>query len=244
MSPGKLHAILGPTLRRRLNAGRFGLESFIADTAASIAAGSLVVDVGAGEAPYANQFKHTTYVAIDWNRARQSNGCIHVTADSSMLPLREQCADVVISTQMLEHVRNPWAVARELSRVLRESGLLYISVPLFDPEHEMPHDYWRFTGEGLRLVLEEAGLQPLEIKRRGGYFWVLNKQLRSVHEYLFPPLKNPLLRLLRYPFKLGAVFLAEVAFPLIFYWADQLDSSRCYTVGYFAVAIKRKVPEP
>jgi SAM-dependent methyltransferase len=210
------------------------------EAASSVAAEQIVVDVGAGDSPYAGLFDHTRYIAVDRTvrPSRDDTARVKVRADMSNLPFREACAHVVVSTQALEHVRSPAAALREMHRILAPAGVLFISVPLFDAEHEAPHDYWRFTGFGLRHLLEEAGFEVESIARRGGYFWVLNKQFRSVHEYLFPPLRRRWVKVLRYPIKVLSVVVFELCTPLLLYKLDRLDTSRHYTVGYLGVARK------
>jgi len=43
---------------------------------------------------------------------------------------------------------------REIHRVLRPDGVLLVSCPFYFHIHSYPSDYWRFTPEGIRLLLE------------------------------------------------------------------------------------------
>lgn len=54
----------------------------------------------------------------------------------------------------LEHCADPLTACRELHRVLGDGGVCVLSSVMFFPVHGYPHDYWRFTPEGLRLLLE------------------------------------------------------------------------------------------
>jgi SAM-dependent methyltransferase len=67
-------------------------------------------------------------------------------------------ADGVVGTALcldtLEHCADPLAACRELHRVLRPGGVCVLSSVMLFPVHGYPHDYWRFTPEGLRLLLE------------------------------------------------------------------------------------------
>jgi SAM-dependent methyltransferase len=53
----------------------------------------------------------------------------------------------------LEHCADPLAACRELHRVLADRGVCALSSVMFFPVHGYPQDYWRFTPEGLRLLL-------------------------------------------------------------------------------------------
>ena len=52
-----------------------------------------------------------------------------VAADACMLAFRDECFDVVISSEMLEHTEAPLAAVRQLGRVLRVGGLLIVTTP-------------------------------------------------------------------------------------------------------------------
>lgn len=70
--------------------------------------------------------------------------------------------DVVICEQVIEHVADPWAAARNLRALCAPGGHVIVSTPFLIRIHELPmfgmRDYWRFTPGGLRQLLEGAGL--------------------------------------------------------------------------------------
>jgi SAM-dependent methyltransferase len=83
-------------------------------------------------------------------------------------PLQEQRRfDVVICEQVLEHVVDPWAAARNLRELCVPGGHVVVSTPFLIRVHELPmyalRDYWRFTPRGLRTLLEQSGLEVEEI---------------------------------------------------------------------------------
>jgi len=75
--------------------------------------------------------------------------------------------DVVICEQVLEHVPDPWAAARNLRDLCAPGGHVVVSTPFLIRTHELPaygmRDYWRFTPRGLRTLLEGAGLVVDEV---------------------------------------------------------------------------------
>lgn len=80
---------------------------------------------------------------------------VDVAADGGRLPFRPETFDYVWSNAVLEHVRDPFGVAREIVRVLRPGGLAIVHVPFLEFGHGRPHDYFRYTPEGLRVLFAE-----------------------------------------------------------------------------------------
>ena len=72
--------------------------------------------------------------------------------------------DVVVSTEMLEHVENWRASVRNLINVVAPGGLLIITTrsPGF-PYHPFPGDFWRYTCDSFQRILGNAGLTPVEV---------------------------------------------------------------------------------
>lgn len=60
--------------------------------------------------------------------------------------------DAAILIALLEHVRRPWDVARELAKVVRPGGLAIVGTHQAFPYHGYPNDYYRFTREGLAEI--------------------------------------------------------------------------------------------
>lgn len=85
--------------------------------------------------------------------------------------------DTVVCHQVLEHVPRPWSALAEFHRLLAAGGLLVLSVPHLSRRHEIPHDYFRFTQDGLRALCEEAGFEIVEMRAYGGLFSFLHHQV-------------------------------------------------------------------
>lgn len=60
--------------------------------------------------------------------------------------------DHVECLSVLEHSRRPWVLAQNLMRLLRVGGTLHLSVPFVWRHHGYPHDYWRFTAQGVEQL--------------------------------------------------------------------------------------------
>lgn len=91
------------------------------------------------------------------------------------LPFPDDTFDLVVTDQVLEHVRgDPFLAVEECRRVLRPGGIAVHTTPLLVQIHDYPGDYWRFTPDGLALMCENHG----EVLLSGGwgnrYLWMLS----------------------------------------------------------------------
>jgi hypothetical protein len=74
---------------------------------------------------------------------------------------------VVICDQVLEHVVDPFVGARTLADLCVPGGYVVVGVPFLVRVHPAPADYWRFTADGLRVLLERADLDVREVHSWG-----------------------------------------------------------------------------
>lgn len=89
----------------------------------------LVLDVGAGPAEFAREFRAAgaRYVPLDHDAQVASVRDGGVVASAAALPFADGSVDVVHCSNLWEHVPEPEAVGDELLRVLRPGGLLFLS---------------------------------------------------------------------------------------------------------------------
>lgn len=128
---------------------------------------------------------------------------VDIIADGHSLPFNSDSFHLVINQAVLEHVTNPERVVREMIRVLRPGGYLYVEVPFLQAYHPTPTDYRRFTEEGVRQLLSD--LVPVEIGVCAGPTSALASFLR---EYAKIPFDNPRLS------RLAFIIAGWMVFPL------------------------------
>lgn len=63
--------------------------------------------------------------------------------------------DVIVLSEVLEHVHSPHLAIANIRAALREGGRLILTVPFLFPIHERPHDYYRYTRYGLEYLLRD-----------------------------------------------------------------------------------------
>ncbi len=97
------------------------------------------------------------YVGVD---ARHGPGVDLVHSSGYPLPFPDGRFDVAVSTETLEHDRRPWLTVAEMGRLIKPDGIVIVTARGFGfPQHDYPSDYWRFTPEGLFILLQDAGLR-------------------------------------------------------------------------------------
>src|ERR1700691_275494 len=87
---------------------------------------------------------------------------VDAVADAHQLPFPANVFQRVECDAVLEHVRDPVQVMREIERVLAAGGYVHLVTPFCHPFHEYPKDFRRFTLDGLK---ELAG--SLEVVAEG-----------------------------------------------------------------------------
>ena len=100
--------------------------------------------------------------------------------DVTNLSFANNTFDVVLCHQVLEHVDDLSAAAREIHRVLRPGGILWFSSPFIDHYHPTPKDYWRISRDGYLYLLNK--FSKVNIEEFGNlvmYPLVLSKDERS-----------------------------------------------------------------
>ena len=214
---------------------------------------SYVLDAGAGEQPYKHVFDGLNYESTDmpggfYKRKHDFECELHD------IPKPNDHYDVVVLTQVLEHVPDPQATLSEIYRVLKPNGKLLISVPLNGPLHGEPWHFFQFTHYGLNQLALNTGFHIIEIEKVGGAFWLIGKRLpvafsQLIKQYdpfrakkrgqnvVFSTLISFLLLPTWFIFYLPAAYIIR---PFC-YWLDYLDRQKVLTTGYTAVFIRNMV---
>lgn len=117
-----------------------------------------ILDYGCGTSPYQNLFTqmNSKYVRVDIDRTIDAD---IVVSEDKKIPLQNNSQDVILSTQVLEHIKNPHFYLKECKRLLKKNGLLIISTHGLWPYHAFPSDYNRWTKTGLEEKVRTLGFK-------------------------------------------------------------------------------------
>jgi SAM-dependent methyltransferase len=128
--------------------------------------GGRLLDLGCGSRPYARFYRErfSYCVAGDFD-IRTSD--LDVRLDAQSLPFADNSFDLVLFSEVIEHLGDSRKPLAEVSRVLKPGGIMLITWPFNYMLHELPHDYVRYSEFGMAKLLAEVGLQIEAIARRG-----------------------------------------------------------------------------
>ena len=160
-----------------LNSSRVHLDGFVSEAANSLTENSVMLDAGAGDSLYRKYFEHTTYESADFCQVDKYYGHINYVCELTDIPVDDDRYDMVLCTQVLEHLPEPKKVLREFNRVLRPGARLWLTAPLFYEEHETPYDFYRYTRYGFTYLLESANFEIERLEWLEGYFGTFAYQL-------------------------------------------------------------------
>jgi SAM-dependent methyltransferase len=153
------------------------------------AEGRRVLDVGCGVKPYLPFFGGaSSYVGVDV----QENPHADLHGAIEALPVDDGSFDIVLATQVLEHVDDPAAAVRELHRVTAPGGRVLASTHGVMVYHPNPVDYWRWTHTGLeKLFLDNAPWGRVTVSPGAGTAACLAFLLADFAHLLFKRLHIP-----------------------------------------------------
>ena len=143
---------------------RKGLYEFLGTEARSVPQGATVLSVGSGGqvnellAGYPFQLYQ---IDVDPNRNPD------ILGDICTIDLGEERFDMIVMSEVLEHVHSPHAAIENVRRALKTGGKLVLSAPFMLPIHEAPRDFYRFTGYGLEFLLRD--FSPVSVRARNSF---------------------------------------------------------------------------
>lgn len=151
-----------------------------------------VLDVGAGQSPWRGWLpQDISYQGIDIKTADEfgmTKGLPDVVYyDGNLMPFGDASFDNVICVEVLEHAPDPQLLLSEISRVLRNNGNIFLTVPWSARRHHIPHDFHRFTRERLASLFSDNGFSQIEIEERGSDVGVIANKLIMLNIRLLRP---------------------------------------------------------
>ena len=154
---------------------------WIEETLKKIPAGLTILDAGAGECQFKKFCSHLEYISQDFAQyhgegevglqtGSWDNSKLDIVSDILSIPLPNHSMDVVMCTEVLEHIPDPAAAIKEFGRLVKPGGYLLITAPFASLTHFAPYHFAsglsRFFYE---KYLPENGFDIMEVNKRCSY---------------------------------------------------------------------------
>ena len=129
----------------------------------------------------------TNWISLDPYDKRD---CIDLREKLEETTLPSDSFDFIVCNAILEHVEDPFGCAKQIHRICKPGGKVWIEIPFVQPYHpyktwEIEHgmfgkvgemkgdddhggDYWRFTPQGLMLLMKPLVLIEMFLVNDGG----------------------------------------------------------------------------
>ena len=157
-------------------------DSWVCNLLEQIPEGTKILDVGAGDCKYKKYCSHLKYTSQDlceYNGTGNDEGLqtkewdtsqIDIVSDIANIPVEDNCFDVILCTEVFEHIFNPIEVIEELTRILRKDGQLIITAPFCSLTHFAPfHFYSGYNKYFYQTALAEK-YEIIKLESYGNWF--------------------------------------------------------------------------
>ena len=184
-------------------------KQWVERTLSELPAGLRLLDAGAGEQQFKNKCAHLNYVSQDfaqYNGLGDSAGLqmgkwdisnIDIVGDITKIPEPDASFDVILCTEVFEHLPNPIAAIKEFSRLLKSGGKLIITAPFCSLTHFAPyHFYSGFNRYFYETNLVENGFGSIAIEYNGNYFEYVAQEVRRIEDVAITYSERPKVRLI------------------------------------------------
>lgn len=196
-----------------------------------------ILDVGCGTKPYSVLFQKHDYIGIDIKGDSHINtpATVDKFFDGKNIPFDNNEFDLVIFTQVFEHVEYPEKLIKEIHRVLKNEGVLFLTMPFVWNEHEIPHDFRRFTTFGHKQILKQNNFKCISIQPTTGVFGTCGQLISA---FLIEGLTK-----FTTNYVIQKIFIMLFCFPvqLVFFLLDTIFAKRGITLDYIVIAKKYEI---
>ncbi|NMC36400.1 class I SAM-dependent methyltransferase [Candidatus Beckwithbacteria bacterium] len=216
-------------------------KDWVEKKAKTLKRGANILDVGAGPCQYKPLFKHCHYTSQDFMQYRGNKkglladkwnyGKIDIISDIAKIPVKDKSYDAILCTEVLEHVPYPIEAIKEMARILKPGGKLWITAPFASGLHQEPyHFYGGYSPYFYKLFSQKFDLKIKEIQPTGGFFKHLAQELWRAGDILEK----------RKKIHIVSKILFKKTLPLFFAKLDKTIYIKEFTIGYLIEAEKLK----
>lgn len=173
------------------------------------------LEIGCGDLRYREHIDEDAWTCVFTDVEFRSSE-VSVLADVQRLPFADHSFDIIMMTEVLEHIPDIDRALLEISRILSPGGVLIVTFPFNYGLHELPNDYRRWTEFNAITQFAKVGLITRTFERRGDALAVLltiiaQLTLGAVEVLRMKPLFRPVYFVLQ-PIASGAIGLLSLCY--------------------------------
>jgi ubiquinone/menaquinone biosynthesis C-methylase UbiE len=168
-------------------------QQWVARQLQALPAGLKILDAGAGEMQYKQYCGHLDYFSQDFagydpkqlpsglQMEQWDYGELDYVCDIASIPVSAESFDVILCTEVFEHIVHPLETLREFNRILKKGGKLILTAPFCSLTHFAPyHFYTGFSRFFYETQFKEMGYELEELSSNGNYFEYVAQELRRL----------------------------------------------------------------
>jgi len=180
---------------------RVGLENekprqqWVEKVLTDLPTGLRLLDAGAGEQQYKKYCSHLDYVSQDFAQydgqgdtsglqtGSWDNSGLDIVCDITDIPEPDASFDVIVCTEVFEHLPNPVLALQEFSRLLKKDGQLILTAPFCSLTHFAPYHFCTgFNKYFYEKNLGDCGFDLQVIETNGNYFEYIAQEIRRIED--------------------------------------------------------------
>jgi len=168
-------------------------REWLKNTLESIPSGLRILDAGAGELANKKYCTHLDYTSQDFcqyegdgNSKGLQEGSwntneIDIVGDITDIPEADQFFDVILCSEVLEHLPNPVKALEEFHRLLKQGGKLILTAPFCSLTHFAPYHYSSgYNKYFYEFHLENLGFKLYEVSSNGNFFEFVAQEVHRI----------------------------------------------------------------
>lgn len=215
------------------NPHQFYLKKSIKELSKKCGSINTMIDIGCGNSPFIDKFLAKNIILTDIEK----RGDVDFISDAQALPIKNDYLDLVLFTEVLEHIKDENFTLFEIYRIIKPGGWFVISVPFLFGIHERV-DYRRWTDQGLRMVLETHGFKIIDFIYKGGIFSTLLVIWRNIPRELLGGNFRSVMAKILFPAIVFNFILCLILTPIAIL-LDKLDKKKLSSTGYTVLCQKQ-----
>lgn len=163
----------------------------------NISDGKILLDAGCGTQLYKPYCKHLIYKTQDFGEydgegngvgmqsANWDYGHLDYISDVWNIPEKDNTFDVILCTEVLEHIPYPIETIKEFSRLLKPGGVLLLTAPFSSLPHMTPYYFYSgFSKYFYEEILSKYGIEIERIDHNGNSFEYVAQELLRTKEHV------------------------------------------------------------